>query len=98
MNSPEKKQVDVPLRPSSPTDQMLSPCSKRLWKKNGGSNKLIKKIVGRPDFHLSTQLQPQPFPFEDIKLILGTSSSGRRTVVDRLGWKYEQMAADIDGA
>ena len=95
--SPEVIHMEIPApRPSSPTDNMLSPCTKKLWSK--------KKNIVRPKtmnvhhtFTLAAQVHAQPCPCQNMKLILGTSSSGRKTVVDALGWEYEQMSADIDG-
>jgi hypothetical protein len=85
-------------RPSSPSDSMLSPCSKSLL---GVKKKLSKPIMRVGDipqhFTLEAQVQSQPSPVGNMRIILGTASSARRAVVDALGWNCEQVVANIDG-
>jgi hypothetical protein len=84
-------------RPSSPTDNMLSPCSKSLFGSKKNLNKPTKRINISQTFTLEAQVHRQPCPAGDMRLILGTASVGRRAVVDALGWNYEQIVANIDG-
>ncbi|RYY73930.1 hypothetical protein EON63_19760 [archaeon] len=83
--------------PSSPTDKLLSPTTKRLWgpkrMHSPDMNKEMKKNMVSLDFYVL----PMPFPYKNMGFILGTSSSNRKQIVDRLGWKYTQMSPDIDG-
>ena len=87
----------TPPRPSSPTDNLMSPCSKSLFGSKKNLNKLIRPASIRQDFSLAAQVQPQPCPAHNMKLIFGTSSSCRKNVIDALKWDYEQICADIDG-
>lgn len=83
---------------TSPTDQLLSPCSKQLLRQK---NKLPMTSIFSMEYiqkyDLSTCLTRLPFPNTNKKLILGTSSASRKTIVDQLGWSYTQMSPDIDG-
>eukprot|EP01031_Cornospumella_fuschlensis_P029420 gene29420-35511_t len=82
--------------PSSPTDKLLSPLTKRLWgpkrMHSPDMSKELKKNMTSLDFYVL----PTPFPYQDVGFILGTSSLNRKQIVDRLGWKYVQMSPDID--
>eukprot|EP01032_Pedospumella_encystans_P008909 gene8909-10527_t len=86
----------TPPRPSSPTDNLMSPCSKSLFGSKKNLNKLIRPASIRQDFSLAAQVQPQPCPAHNMKLIFGTSSACRKNVIDALKWDYEQICADID--
>lgn len=95
----------MPCAPSSPTDKMLSPISRRLSRANRSGHCLVKRVLSpgavqeskRSLVDIDIQVSPEPFPFPDMTLVLGTGSIFRRQIVDRLGWEYERMSADIDG-
>jgi hypothetical protein len=71
---------------------MLSPCTKFLDKRRSSPTPpLLKK------HDIYSQVAPCPFPGGDLEFILGTSSFSRKLIADLLGWKYTQMAPDIDG-
>lgn len=83
--------------PSSPTDQMLSPVSRRLLSKKSystdeGDHKLKKSL----SMNLS-DISPIPFPAPHLDFIFGTSSKFRKEIINQLGWSYTQMSPDIDG-
>lgn len=84
-------------RPSSPTDNLLSPCSKSLFGSKKHLNKPTKRANIAQTFTLESQVKFQPCPTKNMRLILGTSSVCRRNVFDVLMWDYEQVSADIDG-
>eukprot|EP01040_Poterioochromonas_malhamensis_P017089 gene17090-19560_t len=82
--------------PSSPTDQMLSPVSRRLLSKKSystdeGDHKLKKSL----SMNLS-DISPIPFPAPHLDFIFGTSSKFRKEIINQLGWSYTQMSPDID--
>jgi hypothetical protein len=76
--------------PSSPTDNILSPCSKRLW---GG------KRMHSPDveYSVKSSVKQRKYPCPGKQLILGSSSESRKSVFNALEWKYNQMSPSIDG-
>lgn len=85
-------------RPSSPSDNMLSPCSKSLLGVKKNVRKPLRPKGDYPDrFTLEVQVFPHQCPAGDMRLILGTASSCRRAVMEALGWQYEQIVANIDG-
>lgn len=68
--------------PSSPTDKLLSPCSRKLRRKQS-------KSQGSNDIEFW-------IPPDDVNIILGSSSSARAQILDEMGWKYSVMNPDID--
>jgi hypothetical protein len=83
--------------PRSPTDRLLSPCSRRLEIK-----KCHSKDSEIPPENSNCRLLKEavaaiPCPVPEMDLILGSSSSSRKEVVDTLGWSYRQISPDIDG-
>lgn len=82
---------------TSPTDQLLSPCSKQLLRQK---NKLpIENVFSMEyinKYDLASCLTRLPFPNTEKKFILGTSSASRKLILDKLGWNYIQMSPDID--
>lgn len=73
---------DIP--PSSPTDSMLSPCTKKLRRKQ--SKKLTNDTISL-DFWV---------PPDDIDIILGSSSSSRAQILVDIGWDFKIVSPDID--
>ena len=72
------------IPPSSPTDSMLSPCTKKLRRKQ--SKKLTNDTISL-DFWV---------PPDNIDLILGSSSSSRAQILVDLGWDFKVVTPDID--
>jgi septum formation protein len=68
--------------PSSPTDKLLSPCSRKLRRKQS-------KSQGSNDIEFW-------IPPDDIQIILGSSSIARAQIFDEMGWRYTVMNPDID--
>lgn len=68
--------------PSSPTDKLLSPCSRKLRRKQSKSH-------GSNDIEFWV-------PPEDVQIILGSSSQARAEILNELGWKYRVMNPNID--
>lgn len=75
----------------SPTDGIVSPCTQKLY------NLRSRNSNGSKIFSLEASVHRKPYPGRDIRLILGSSSVGRRAVADVLEWEYERMSPDIDG-
>lgn len=90
-----------PPRPhtSSPTDEMLSPCSRRLLGKKTFlrtiSQPMPLDIKGNPPKFVLNDFIPYS-PCESYEIILGSSSSSRKAVLDAAGWTYRQISPDID--
>jgi septum formation protein len=72
------------FQPSSPTDRMLSPCSRKLMRKKSS---LHDEQEANLDFWS---------PPAEVELILGSSSQCRRDILDELGWSFSVMIPDID--
>lgn len=70
--------------PSSPTDRMLSPCSRKLLRK-----KSSQQDPTQPNFDFLV-------PPANVEIILGSSSQCRRDILDEMGWKFSVMIPDID--
>ena len=64
----------------------------RNRKRKNNTSQIIKQT-----YTLEEQVRPHSCPVGNMRLILGTASTGRKTVMDNLGWTYEQLIADIDG-
>lgn len=77
--------------PVSPTDAIISPCTQKLY------NLRSCHSFNSKMFSLEASVHRKSYPGGDTRLILGSSSVGRRAVVDALEWKYERMSPDIDG-
>lgn len=70
--------------PSSPTDSMLSPCSRKLMRK-----KSSQQDPPQPSFDFLV-------PPANVEIILGSSSQCRRDILEEMGWKFSVMIPDID--
>lgn len=82
---------------SSPTDQMLSPISKRLLSRKSHSIDENESMKMKGLTLSLSDIVPIPFPAPQLEFILGTSSRFRKLIVDQLEWKYTQMSPDING-
>ena len=83
---------------TSPTDQLLSPCSKKLLRQK---NKLLMPSVFSMEYiqkyNITSCLTRLPFPSTEKKLILGTSSASGKSILDELGWESIQRSPALDG-
>lgn len=77
--------------PSSPTDEIMSPCSSRLW------NPQRKHSSTKRFYNIHSELTPRPNPAGNLRLILGSSSGNRKMVIEILHWKFLQVFPGIDG-
>jgi septum formation protein len=84
------------MTPSSPTDSMLSPVSKRLLMRKSRSTDDSDANQKKIKMHLEDILRI-PFPAPHLDLIFGTSSKYRKMIIDKLEWNYSQMSPDING-
>jgi septum formation protein len=73
--------------PSSPTDSMLSPCTKKLRRKQS------KKLSSSDTSLISLEFWVPP---DNISLILGSSSPSRGQILVDLGWNFQIMKPNID--
>lgn len=67
---------------------------------NSNSNQQQSQQQQLQSHQLSTGLDINPMPLPggySCDFIFGTSSKFRKSVMDKLGWKYIQMSPDIDG-
>ena len=121
MNAYSKKKpaLPIPLRvpsprdagggsfPSSPTDHLVSPTSKRLLDQRTlplhpfirtanipASHGLFTEPV-ISQFQLANEVQPREVP-TSLPIVLGSSSSSRRQIMEMLQWPFEVMVPDID--
>jgi len=85
--------------PSSPTDQIYSPCTKAIWmrKKKAPYEGDEVDAASTTNSNVLITFPYTAFPVVDKLFILGTSSANRKNIVDAMNWKYIQMAPDIDG-
>lgn len=80
--------------PQSPTDNMLSPCSQRIRKMK---NKKLKKVdeiftSKRNRIEISNNnSSPTTLP-----IILGSSSSFRKSILESYNWTFSTISPDID--
>ena len=126
MNAFAKKKpaLPIPLRvpsprdagggsfPSSPTDHLVSPTSKRLldqrtlplhpFNRTTTTNSpyipashglFTEPVVSQ--FQLANEVQPRDIP-TSLPIVLGSSSSSRRQIMEMLQWPFEVMIPDID--
>lgn len=80
-------------------DGSRSPCSTRLWGKSLNRNIIRTRSTSNPQekYSLARNVLPHPLPLSwRNKLILGTSSKSRQSVVKQLGWEYRQISPNID--
>ena len=117
----KKPTVPIPLRvpsprdagfPSSPTDHLVSPTSKRLLDQRtlplhpfiraAGTNSpyiptnhglFTEPVVAQ--FQLANEVSPRELP-TSLPIVLGSSSSSRRQILEMLQWPFEVMIPDID--
>lgn len=106
LNSSNNENDEFPLAPppQSPTDNMLSPCTKLLFgpkKLLNNTIKINKSSILNLSLHeqldKNVYLNPCETIKSDITLVLGSSSKNRQNVLDTLNWKYQQISADING-
>lgn len=71
------------FEPSSPTDNMLSPVSKRLLRRNSK--------IKPPEVSLDNWT-----PNDRIRCILGSSSRIRSEILQNAGWRFSVRSPDID--
>ena len=119
----KKPALPIPLRvpsprdagggsfPSSPTDHLVSPTSKRLldqrtlplhpFSRTSSSSPAIPVGHGLftepviAQFQLANEVQPREIP-TSLPIVLGSSSSSRRQIMEMLQWPFEVMIPDID--
>jgi septum formation protein len=88
-NSSKATSGDGP--PSSPTDSMLSPCTKKLRRKQS------KKLSSDPSSYSSPNISLDFWvPPENVDIILGSSSSSRGQILVDLGWNFKVVSPNID--
>ena len=83
--------------PSSPTDNMLSPCSMKIL---GRGRKIKSKLIQTSrmgatvikEYYEGAAIRP----VTNLPIILGSSSSSRRSILVRNGWIFELANPDID--
>lgn len=71
------------FQPSSPTDRMLSPCSRKLMRK--------KSLPEETDAMIEAWAPPH-----NLDIILASSSKSRASILEELGWKFTTMSPNID--
>jgi septum formation protein len=77
--------------PSSPTDNMLSPASKLIYRKRPLTRKASKV------FSLSNEVPKRICPLpHGCPLILGSSSSNRKNILEAIHWHFTVMVPGID--
>jgi hypothetical protein len=85
--SKSKSRSGIQFPPSSPTDRMLSPCSRQLRRKKSS----LKDDGDDKGLDLDAWAPPP-----GLRLVLGSSSSERAKVLRELGWSFIAMSPDID--
>eukprot|EP00607_Mallomonas_marina_P010892 CAMPEP_0182421192 /NCGR_PEP_ID=MMETSP1167-20130531/6455_1 /TAXON_ID=2988 /ORGANISM="Mallomonas Sp, Strain CCMP3275" /LENGTH=289 /DNA_ID=CAMNT_0024598065 /DNA_START=134 /DNA_END=1003 /DNA_ORIENTATION=+ len=80
----------VTLSTKSPTDRLLSPCSKQILVKK--INAEGKKSSESGNIWAEEENFPQPYQ----SIILGSSSVKRKSVLERNGWSFTTASPDID--
>jgi septum formation protein len=73
---------DDDFQPSSPTDHMLSPISRRLLRKNSKA---------KPDVSFEHWV-----PGEHVHVILGSSSKARKEILEQSEWEFTTISPNID--
>jgi septum formation protein len=79
--------------PSSPTDSMLSPCTKKLRRKQ--SKKLSNDSTGAAAESNNSLSLNFWVPPENVDIILGSSSSSRGQILVDLGWDFKVVTPNI---
>ena len=74
------------FQPSSPTDRMMSPCSRKLMRKKSSIHD-----SGASDVNFDFW-SPPPC----VQLVLGSSSKARGMILREMGWNFSTMSPDID--
>jgi septum formation protein len=84
--------------PTSPTDDILSPISKKInsMKRIHSPQEAMIREKRRQSLDFRKAVVPTPFPRPSVEFILGTSSENRKQVIDLLQWTYRQISPDID--
>lgn len=92
------------FQPSSPTDSMISPCSRKLMRKkpsiryNSDSDKDvnldedINRHISRNSVHNDLGWAPP----SGLRIVLGSSSSERGRILEELGWTFTTIAPEVD--
>lgn len=87
----EMSPEDHKFAPSSPTDNMLSPASKLIYRKRPASEKVAKV------FSLSHEIPKRICPLpHGCRLVLGSSSHNRKTILETIHWQFSVMVPGID--
>jgi hypothetical protein len=74
-----------------------SPCSALLKDKRTSRRHLLKNVYSNLPFNISAQIKPVHCPNGNAEVLLGSSSSARKSVFDALQWEHRSLSADIDG-
>lgn len=82
--------------PRSPTDTMMSPCSKQLTRNGKGAFRRSANLSEGVKYSLNLAVSRRDIPCEE-PIILGSSSANRKQIIELLEWPYTQMSPDIDG-
>lgn len=99
--SPSRRfRKDSPFIPSSPTDRMLSPITRKLLKKPVRERRMQTRHYKFPSDEskdsINTVTSPSGVSLADIDIILGSSSSARAAILTELGWNFTTMSPNID--
>eukprot|EP01036_Dinobryon_divergens_P043595 gene43595-58060_t len=82
--------------PSSPTDNMLSPCTKKLFGGKGKKPSMPFAAREKSNPRLLTERNKAIEQPTDIPIVLGSSSANRREVLDKHGWIFATSSPNID--
>ena len=80
--------------PSSPTDQLLSPCSKLLNRKRVTSG--VPREIFRPPSSTHTSSSSSSSSPSTLRIVLGSSSNNRRNFIRQLFQNVDLLNPDID--
>jgi hypothetical protein len=83
--------------PSSPTDRLLSPCSRKLLRKKSSLHDHDPDSL-TPSLTHSPESPSYDFwaPPEQVRVVLGSSSQCRSDILAEMGWSFTVMSPDID--
>lgn len=100
-SSPSRRfRKDSPFIPSSPTDRMLSPITRKLLKKPVRERRMqtrqYKFESDEAKIADTSVTSPSGISLADVDIILGSSSSARAAILTELGWTFRTMSPDID--
>ena len=89
--------------PTSPTDSLLSPCTRKIIQRKAGINGSGSSGSGS-EFRLSRRSSKMSYtlnieqeaPPTTRDIVLGTSSSSRQKIISKLGWQVSVIFPDIN--